>query len=369
MNQILNFLQLSLQEREEKGVKRTLRISPKTVDFFSNDYLGFARNKVLHQRILEEYNSQPELLFGSTGARLISGNTTYMREIEQFIAEEHQTEAALLFSSGYTANLALFSALLKRNDVVLVDENIHRSVHDGCRLSFAKKIKFRHNDLQHLESLLQKVGGRCFIAVESLYSMDGDLAPLTDMCGLAKKYGAALIVDEAHAFGVFGYGLVHKLGLQNEVFATVITYGKSMGMNGAVILSNQLVIDYLVNYASPFIYTTAMPHFHVSGLRIGYEFFKENDHFTNKLQENLVYFHSKGIESTAHKQSPVQILKFQTTAQLRVIRDRLEEANLHTFAVFPPTVREGEERLRVCIHAFNTKNEIAQLTEIIRKNE
>lgn len=366
MSKFFNSLQLSLFEREQKGIKRTLKVRSSGIDFYSNDYLGLAKNEILHQQILNEFIAQPSLLYGSTGARLISGNSDYLSETEEMIANEHKVEAALLFSSGYNANLALFSALLTRHDVVLVDENIHRSVHDGIKLSNAKKIKFKHNDLDHLEKLLQRVKERCFIAVESLYSMDGDCAPLIELVELANKYNAALVVDEAHAFGVFGYGLVHQFGLQCKVFATVVTYGKAMGMSGATILANQLVIDYLINYASPFIYTTAIADFHVTGLRKGYQFIKENKSLQESLQYNISHFRNSGLTSSSNKNSPIQILKFESRSQLTKIQNQLEEAGINTFAVFPPTV--AEERLRICLHAFNTQEEINQLIEKIKEN-
>lgn len=369
MHLIFDSFEQELSERDKVGIKRNLKISSIGIDFYSNDYLGFAKNKELHEQILNEYNANISLLFGSTGARLISGNSALIHTIEKYIANEHNTEAALFFPSGYNANLALFSAILKRNDTIIVDEKIHRSVHDGCRLSFAKKLKFKHNDINHLEDLLQKVNGRCFIAVESLYSMDGDLAPLEEICQLSKKYNAALIVDEAHAFGTFGFGLIHQLGLQNDVFATVVTYGKAMGMNGAVVLSKQLVIDYLVNFASPFIYTTASSNAHISEIKIGYEYLKKNKQFVRNLLDNLTYFHSKGISTTSDKQSPIQILQFNDTDKLRKIQKELEVNQLQTFAVFSPTVKQGEERLRICIHAFNTHQEIDQLIEIIKQND
>ena len=368
MSKIYNSLQLSLFEREQKGIKRTLKVRSSGIDFYSNDYLGLAKNEILHQQILNEFIAQPSLLYGSTGARLISGNSDYLSEMEEMIANEHKVEAALLFSSGYNANLALFSALLTRHDIVLVDENIHRSVHDGIKLSNAKKLKFKHNDLDHLEKLLQRVEERCFIVVESLYSMDGDCAPLIELVELANKYNAALMVDEAHAFGVFGYGLVHQLGLQHKVFATVVTYGKAMGMSGASILANQLVIDYLINYASPFIYTTAIADFHVTGLRKSYQFIKENKSLQESLQYNISLFRNSGLTSSSNKNSPIQILKFESTNQLTKIKNQLEDAGINTFAVFRPTVVEGEECLRICLHAFNTQEEINQLIEKIKEN-
>lgn len=369
MYQFNNRLHIALLEREKNEVRRSLKVYSDSVDFFSNDYLGLAKNEDFHQQILEELNDNPSLLFGSTGARLISGNSDYLKKVEEFIAKEHQTEAALFFSSGYNANLALFSAISKRNDVVLVDENIHRSVHDGCKLSNARKLKFKHNDLAHLEKLLQKVDGNCFVAVESLYSMDGDFAPLIEIVALCQHYNAVLIVDEAHAFGVFGYGLIHQLGLQHQVFATIITYGKAMGMSGAAIVADQLLIDYLINYASPFIYTTAFPNSHIVGIKRGYHFINQNNHLQEKLQQNILHFRASSIISTSDKISPIQVLKFKNKSQLLFIKNELEKLKINTFAVFAPTVAVGKEPLRICLHAFNTQEEINELTRIIKENE
>jgi len=244
----------ALENRQEKGIYRRLQPRGQGVDFLSNDYLGLSKSLEFQNRISEIGKDQPHLFMGATGARLISGTTQLMMDVEKRIANWHGTEGALVFESGYMANLALFSSLPQKGDVVFVDAHIHRSVHDGCRLSFAQKKKFKHNDLLDLEVLLQKseVQGSLFIAVESVYSMDGDFAPLQELILLAEKYHAHLIVDEAHAFGVFGWGRLHQEGLQNRVFATVATYGKGMGLQGASILASDLVIQYLINFASEF---------------------------------------------------------------------------------------------------------------------
>ncbi len=368
MNSILNSFQQSLIDREIKDIKRTLKSKSNLIDFYSNDYLGLAKNHELHHKILSQYNQDISLLFGSTGSRLISGNSDYITTLENYIAKEHHYESALLFSSGYQANLGLFSAILDRNNTLLVDENIHRSVHDGCRLSFSKKLKFKHNDLQHLEQLLQKVNGKCFVAVESLYSMNGDFAPLVEICALVEQYNAALIVDEAHAFGVFGHGLVHQNNLQNRVLATVITYGKALGIHGAAILTNQITKDFLINFSSPFIYTTAMPDFHLTGLKIGYEFLKNQLQFKEKLHENISLFRNNDLPFSSDIQSPIQIIQFENTNQLRKVQKELEEDNMQTFAVFSPTVKAGEERLRICLHVFNQQEEIEKLIKILSQN-
>jgi len=211
--------QESLDKRKEEGTLRRLKLQSDGVDFYSNDYLGFARNKELQNILLQKIMENPEMLSGSTGSRLISGNSDVATSVEHFIAQKHQFESALLFPSGYNANLALFSTLPSRHDVVIVDEQIHRSVHDACKLSNAKKLKFKHNDTEDLENILRRQEGHCYIAIESLYSMEGDFAPIQEIASIAGKYKASLIVDEAHAFGVFGYGLIEKYQLQHQVSA------------------------------------------------------------------------------------------------------------------------------------------------------
>ena len=213
--------QESLNKRKEEGTLRRLRLQSDGIDFYSNDYLGLAKSEELQHVLLQKITDNPQLLSGSTGSRLISGNSDIAVSVENDIAQKHQFESALLFPSGYNANLALFSTLPSRHDIIIVDEQIHRSVHDACKLSNAKRLKFKHNDIEDLETILKKQKGHCYIAIESLYSMEGDFAPIQKIAELADQYKASLIVDEAHAFGVFGYGLVEKYQLQNQVSATV----------------------------------------------------------------------------------------------------------------------------------------------------
>ncbi|KMQ61610.1 8-amino-7-oxononanoate synthase [Chryseobacterium angstadtii] len=362
---MLKKFQQALVKREEDGILRTLKPQSKGVDFYSNDYLGLAGNKELQLELLLQIQENPELLSGSSGSRLISGNSSKVTEVENYIAEQHQYSAALLFSSGYNANLALFSALPDRHDVIIVDEQIHRSVHDACRMSHAKKLKFRHNDLEDLECILQKQTGHCYIAIESLYSMDGDLAPIQEIAALAKKYNAALVVDEAHAFGVFGYGLIEKYQLHHDVFAAVMTYGKALGAHGASILCNETVKAYLVNFASPFIYTTAAQDFLWAAIQTGYEFLKKNPQLLEKLHRNINIFRNQNIQTPSSGLSPIQAVLIPDNQQLRNLQRALSDKNFLTYAVYSPTVKAGTERLRICLHSFNTEKEIVEMAEII----
>jgi 8-amino-7-oxononanoate synthase len=359
--------QEALQKRKEEGILRSLPQKSDGIDFYSNDYLGLARNKGFQEILVKNVLENPQLLSGSTGSRLISGNSFVITKAEEYISQEHQYESALLFPSGYNANLALFSTLPTRHDTIIVDEQIHRSVHDACKMSHAKKLKFKHNDPEHLEDILKRQNGHCYVAIESLYSMAGEIAPLEEIAKITEKYNASLLVDEAHAFGVFGYGLVNTLQLQNKVLATVVTYGKALGTHGAAILTNKLIKNYLVNFASPFIYTTSAHDFLWMSIQKGYEFIKVNSELSIELQKNIEIFREQNLRNPSAENSPIQAIIIPDNHQLRTLKDRLFEDGFLTYAVFSPTVKEGTERLRICLHSFNTKEEILELTKVIKE--
>ncbi|MFD2940208.1 aminotransferase class I/II-fold pyridoxal phosphate-dependent enzyme [Flavobacterium notoginsengisoli] len=366
MFQIEEHFLKSLTQRSELDILRRLKSPKKGVDFYSNDYLGLACNSEFQSLLIETLNTEPALIMGATGSRLISGNSEYTMQTEKFITMQHNTEAALLFPSGFMANLALFSSIPQRGDTLLMDEFIHRSVRDGARLSTARCYKFRHNDLQHLEQQLKNASGRIFIAVESLYSMDGDFAPLEDLASLAEQYEAALIVDEAHAFGVFGYGLIAHKKMQNKIFAAVVTYGKAMGLHGAAVLGSQSMIDYLVNYAAPFIYTTALNDWHAISIQKGYEFIAHHPELSQILQQRINQFKNAGFTSTSSTSSPIQTILVPDNSAVKALQKELEEKQLLTFAAVTPTVKPGSERLRICLHAFNTSAEVELLIESLK---
>lgn len=364
---MLKKFQEALDKRKEVGILRTLKPKLNGIDFYSNDYLGFARNEELQLHLLQKVQENPQLLSGSSGSRLISGNSNTATETEHYIGQQHQYPAALFFSSGYNANLALFSTLPDRHDTIIVDEQIHRSVHDACRMSHAKKLKFRHNDPEDLESMLKKQTGPCYVAIESLYSMDGDLAPLQEIAALTRKYDASLIVDEAHAFGVFGYGLIEKYDLHHDVFAAVITYGKALGAHGAAILCDETVKSYLVNFASPFIYTTAAQDFLWMAIQTGYEFLKQKPELSEKLNQNISIFRNQNIDTPSSELSPIQAVLIPDNQKLKNLQKTLSDHDFLTYAVYSPTVKTGTERLRICLHSFNTEEDIVELTRIIKE--
>ena len=354
----------ALNDRQKEGRLRALKPKEIGIDFYSNDYLGMARNTLFQDRLVNIINNNPRILLGATGSRLISGNSKITETVETYIANIHGVERALVFSSGYSANLALYSSILKRTDTVILDELVHRSVIDGCRLGLGTTWKFKHNNLEHLEHLLKKSKGAIYVGVESIYSMDGDFASLKEIAILCKRYKANLIVDEAHAFAVYGIGIVDELGIQDMVFATVITYGKAMGLHGAAILGSNIMINYLINYASTFIYTTAMPDFHALSIQEGYEFIANNTQLKDELFTNIKLYKSL-ITSCNTSNSAIQPFIISELEARNELINSLKESGILCYAISSPTVAKGSERLRVCLHSFNTKEEIQLLSTII----
>ncbi|SFT38500.1 8-amino-7-oxononanoate synthase [Lishizhenia tianjinensis] len=356
MNALNQRLADKINQRNESSTLRSLNINSYAVDFYSNNYLGLAQKK---------FETPTHFLESGTGSRLISGTSSLHHEVETLLAQRFHSEAALLFNSGYDANLGLLQALVTRHDTVIYDEHIHASSRDGLVLARAKAYSFQHNNLQHLEERLQKAEGIVFVLVESLYSMHGDLADLKGSIDLCNKYGAHLIVDEAHAgacFGKNGGGRIEALGLEKEVFARLLTFGKGFGAHGAVVLSSQLVKDNLINFARSFIYTTTLPESSVYRIQ---QILTQTD-FTilqEKLQENIAYFCALfGIPNNG---SPIQCLTAENIATLRIWEKNLKAADIGIKCILPPTVKAGEERLRVCVHAFNTKVEMEEMKKIL----
>lgn len=359
---------------QQMGLLRQLRTADGLVDFCSNDYLGFARSDKLKAGIRQANAVHTEARTGATGSRLLAGQSPLADEIEQELAQLYQTEAALVFNSGYDANLGLLACLPKAGDVLLTDELIHASMIDGARLSYASRLRFRHNDLNDLTAKLQQATlsfpeGQLFVAVESVYSMDGDVAPLTELVDLCEQYGAALLVDEAHATGIYGpngEGLVVALGLQERVLARVHTFGKALGVHGAVVVGPAVLRDYLINFARPFIYTTALPPHSLLAIQCAHRHMLISQDIRQQLRERLAYFRqqTKSILPTSvwtTSESPIQCLIIPGNERARHVALEAQQAGLDVRAILSPTVPVGQERLRLCLHTFNTTDEIDKL--------
>ncbi len=359
-----------LQARKEKGLLRELQPENNLIDFCSNDYLGFASSIFLKEGI---ERLSPKAKSGSTGSRLISGNLNYTTALEQKIASYHNAEAALLFNSGYDANLGLLSSIAQKQDLILYDELVHASIHDGIRLSYAKHYKFRHNQVNHLQQLIDKnkEARNIFVVVESVYSMDGDAAPLENICSLIKN-NVYLIVDEAHATGVFGKqgkGLCEATQTSTNVFARIITYGKAMGTHGAAIVGSDVLRSFLINYARSFIYTTALPFKSLAGIDVAYDLLKQES-AQQQLRQNINLFRSlvKDITGYIESESAIHCIIIKGNEATEKLAVRLQELGFFVKAIKSPTVAAGTERIRICLHSYNTPEEIHALCTALKNN-
>lgn len=364
---IQNILTEKLGLRAACGTMRNLQPENTLCDFSSNDYLGFARSAELKKIIAQELEKHPLALLGSTGSRLLSGNTEFAEQLEKDIAAIHQAEHGLIFQSGYSANLALFSSLPQKNDTIICDELIHASVIDGARLSLARRLKFKHNDLEDLERKIRLSTGQCYVAVESVYSMDGDLADLIHIAILCRDYNAHLIVDEAHAFGVLGTGLVDLLHLHDAVFARVVTFGKALGLHGAIILGTTLLREFLINFARPFIYSTAPSFAQLLPVKLAYQYLlsRPDDQLSLQRKSSLLKDHmpERAILFSSLNPSAIQCVYPGSTAGVLHMSGQLQKRGFDVRAIRSPTVPAGKERLRICLHLHNSDEEILALCD------
>lgn len=394
-------LQAKLEERKQNNALRSLGLPSDLIDFSSNDYLGFARNKHISEAakgLLTERNIQQN---GATGSRLISGNYELYNQVEVQLARDHKAATALLFNSGYDANIGFFSAVPQRGDVVFYDEFIHASIRDGIAMGLAKSYKFKHKHLDDLKVLInrvlaastplnqQEVGhhpetersrslqpenrSEVYIVTESVFSMDGDTPDLQSLADFCASNHYHLVVDEAHATGVFGsdgQGLVYELGLQNKVFAQIITFGKAMGCHGAAILGSALLKTYVINFARSFIYTTGLPPHSVATISAAYHTLKTSQS-RKVLQENIAFFReqlqffnltNRFIPST----SAIHCCIISGNERVKKVSQEFQNQGYSIKAILSPTVPKGQERLRFCLHSYNTKEEITTILGLLK---
>ena len=361
-----DFLDKKLQDRTDANALRSLKILEGKTDFCSNDYLGIVRNKLIESTITSN------LSHGSTGSRLLSGNYQLIEQTEKMIADFHEAEAGLIFNSGYDANTGLLSCVPQKNDVIIYDQLSHASLRDGIRLSYATSFSFLHNDVKDLEKKLafsKSTSQNIFVVTESVFSMDGDFAPLKEIVDLCEKYKAALIVDEAHATGVVGengVGLVQKLNLQEECFARIHTFGKACGAHGAIILGSARLKKYLINFCRQFIYTTALPPSVVEGIFISYKIFPGLKKEREKINQLICIFKKAELKFTIlPSDTPIQIVMIPGNNQVKKIAQTLQENDFNIRPILYPTVPKDQERLRIVLHAFNTAEEVRGVIKLL----
>jgi len=376
MSEFPKKLQQKLDKREENASLRKLSSPKNAIDFSSNDYLGYSKSKEIFEATHQFLINRNIFQNGATGSRLLTGNHSLYQEAEDFISNFHNAEMALIFNSGYDANLGFFGSVPQRGDIILYDEYCHASIRDGMQLSYAKSFKFIHNDLEDLEVLLEKYSENeslIYIVTESVFSMDGDSPDLEKMALIAEKFNAYLVVDEAHALGVFGEkgeGLVQHLNLESKIFARIMTYGKGLGCHGAAILGTKQLKEYLVNFSRSFIYTTGLSPHSVASILIAYQFLSKEKMALEKLSENIAHFNQeKQLLSLkqlfVRNKSAIQSAIIPGNEKVKSIALKLQEKGFDVKAILSPTVPEGQERLRFCLHSYTTKQEISEVLKLL----
>ncbi|MCC5943418.1 MAG: 8-amino-7-oxononanoate synthase [Bernardetiaceae bacterium] len=371
-----------LEQRALKGnLRRLQNAETQRVDFLSNDYLGLAQNQNLHKKILQSLQQANLPLWGSTGSRLLSGNTAAAEQLEYQLADYFKAETALLFNSGFAANAALPAAVATRKDVIFYDELVHASIKTGFRMSFAQTQMFKHNDMNDLAKKLKRWHGRAeciFVMTESIFSMDGDSPFAYELAELCKEYNAYLIIDEAHSTGVYGEygeGWCVEEQIEQAVFARVHTFGKAFGSQGACIVGNNILKLTLINFALEFIYSTAMPAQNLIVLSESLDYIKSEEakYERNKLFENISYFNKKLNTLKIRNRnkeginSPIQILPIPDVEACKSLAEQLQRKGFEVRAILSPTVPKGKERIRICLHSFNTQDDIDKLLQTLKE--
>lgn len=375
-------LNIKLRKRTEANALRGLNMQHDLVDFSSNDYLGIARSKVVfdnaHQYV-EDHNMQQN---GATGSRLLSGNHQIYDRLESFLKTFHDSEAALVFNSGYDANIGFFSSVPQRGDVILFDEFIHASIRDGIKMSDARSYKFKHNDIEDLQELLARQSEldsaseqEIFVVTESVFSMDGDTPDLVKMSDISKQHNAYLIVDEAHAVGLFGdkgHGIIQDLGISENIFARVITFGKALGCHGAAILGSEKLRQYLINFSRSFIYTTGLSPHSIATVLASYDYLIADEGMKrlDALTKNITHFKNSartlGFENTfITSDSAIQCCLISGNEKVKSIATELQRRGFNVKPILSPTVPQGQERLRFCLHSYNSQEQIEKVLEML----
>ncbi len=361
-------LSQKLETRKAQNAYRALSLHPEgLIDFCSNDYLGIVKNSLLNDSL---YKKEMHFSTGSTGSRLLTGNSRLAEATEQLIADFHEAEAALLFNSGYDANVGVLSCVAQKGDTIIYDALCHASIRDGIRLSLAAGYSFRHNNVEDLRKKMKAASGTIYIVTESVFSMDGDTCPLSEILTLCSEFGAYLILDEAHSIGVIGNegeGLSQHLQLHAQVWCRIYTFGKACGCHGAVVVGAKSLHNYLINFARSFIYSTALPGHALFFIQHSYTLFPQLREERTQLQSLIYQFQTASLSHTKlPSKTPIQAVIIQGNNEVKALSQKLRESGLDVRSVLYPTVPKGSERLRIILHSFNKKNELEQLIHVLQ---
>ncbi len=380
----MDLFDLKINQLVQSGRKRTLKVIDQYVAntqnstcdkliFCSNDYLGLSKNK----EVIDAAKSAL-LSFGtgSGASRLVSGNSSLHQTLEEKFATFVNKDAAVLFGSGYQANVGTISSITDKNDIIFSDELSHASIIDGCRLSKAQVVIYKHCDTAHLRELLKSnttATGNRFIITEGIFSMDGDQPPLKEICELAEQFNALVYLDEAHSMGIIGSngaGLASRSGLTENVAFIVGTFGKAAGSAGAALACSRNCSEYLKSTARSMIYSTAIPSYTCAASLTSLNIIEGAGLLRERLFNNILFF------KTAVKKHSLPLLDSDSPIQPVIIGDESETMNisqqlwndgLFVQGIRPPTVKEGSSRLRITITASHTQQEITYLVDLLGK--
>ena len=362
-----NFRQI--RDIDEKYAKYIFTGGKRLINFSSNDYLNLSTDRELIGEFVEKYKNDNEFIFSSASSRLLTGTSKIYKKLENHIASLFQKESCLLFNTGYQCNLGVVSSLVNRDDVIFSDKLNHASIIDGMKLSGTKFFRYSHLDYENLEELLKKNRNsykKAFIISESVFSMDGDIADIRKLIELKQKYNAYLMIDEAHAFGVFGEnlaGVSDENGIRENVDIITATLGKSFGAMGAFCVSNKVIIYYLINKADSFIFSTALPSVNImwSDFLISekFDFVREKSlKLRNLINEAHLYIKDGGLTQII----PVIIGENNKTVK---IAQELQSKGFYILPVRPPTVPVNTSRLRLSLTSDITKEEFKTVIDIV----
>lgn len=378
----MQFIKNELNKLEEQSLFRVM----KTVDsaqgkhlyvngteflsFCSNNYLDISNHKDVKDAVIESVTNYG---WGAGASRLVSGNMTLHQQLEQEISLFKNSEASIVFPTGYMTNVGTISSLVTKGDLVISDKLNHASIIDGCKLSQAKLRVYPHKDMEKLEKLLKTSSDfkRKLIVTDSVFSMDGDIAPLSDIISLAKEYNAMTMVDEAHATGIFGKnrrGVLEEMGLEGEADVVMGTLSKAVGSMGGFVCGGSHLIDFLRNKAKSFIYTTALPPAVCAASIAGLRIIAENPGLTETLWSNIRYIrkrlsvHDVNMSDSNGPIIPIIIGEAEKTNRISKV---LLDKRLLIPAIRPPTVPRGSSRLRVTIMSSHSKHDIDRLVDTL----
>ncbi len=379
MKQFPKSLSQKLQQRIQNNALRKLSFPNNLIDFASNDYIGYSKNETIFNQTHEYLLDQNIKINGATGSRLLSGNHQLYTITEEYIAQFHQSKTALIFNSGYDANVGFFSSVPQRSDIILYDELCHASIRDGIQMSNAKAYKFQHNDLEDLERFILKLTtdnqqpAILYIVTESVFSMDGDSPNIEELVKLSEKNNCYLVIDEAHALAIFGSngeGLIQSLGLQDKVFARIMTFGKGLGCHGSAILGGNELKSYLINFARSFIYSTGLSPHSIATILIAYQFLLKEKKALLQLKNNIIFFNQEKIKLGlkplfVYSKSAIQCAIIPDNEKVKTIANQLQEKGYDVKPILSPSVPEGQERLRFCLHSYNSEKEISDVLHLL----